>query len=103
MTPDTCPHCHRAVDPTDNFCRGCGRSLKPGHNFWYSHSGIILLTLVLGPFALPMVWLSKRISLAAKWIYSVVLVVLGFYFVLACYHIYQAVFAASQLFLGGGF
>lgn len=103
MPPLTCPHCHVAVTPQDNYCRQCGRSLKAGHGFMYSHSGIILLSLVLGPFALPCVWLSKRIGLTAKILYSVVLGFIGYYFVIACYRIFQLTQDAAQLMLGGTF
>ena len=57
-----CPRCSNPIDETDNFCRHCGRSLKPGTGFLFSHPGIILMAFVLGPFALPFVWLSKTIG-----------------------------------------
>lgn len=102
LKPFTCKHCHVSVSPEDNYCRSCGRSLKPGHGFLYSHTGIILLALVLGPFALPCVWMSKRIGTTAKVIYSVILGVIGYYFVLACYRIFQLMQETTQLLLGGG-
>ena len=98
----TCPHCHNKADETDNYCRFCGRSLKPGRGFFYSHSGIILLALVLGPFALPMVWLSKIISTPAKWIYTLLLILLGAYLVMAFYHAFLLIQDATQLMLNGG-
>ncbi|WP_428053006.1 hypothetical protein [Candidatus Avelusimicrobium stercoris] len=98
----TCPHCHNAVDEKDNYCRFCGRSLKPGRGFFYSHSGIILAALVLGPFALPLVWLSKIISTPAKWIYTLLLLLLGVYLAVALYHIFLLMQDATQLLLNGG-
>ena len=103
QNPITCPACHLLVEEADHFCRHCGRSLKPGMSFLYSHSGIILMALVLGPFALPFVWMSKRISMAAKIIYSVVLGLIGVYFVIACYHIYQLTWQTAQSLMGSGF
>ncbi len=99
----TCPRCHVAVAAQDNYCRQCGRSLKPGYSFIYSHSGIILLALVLGPFALPCVWMSKRISTTAKTVYTVVLGLIGYYFVVACYRIFQLTQDTAQMLMGGGF
>ena len=61
------------------------------------------MSLVLGPLALPFVWLSKRISLTAKIIYTLVLILLGIYIALACYHIYQATWQTAQELLGGNF
>ena len=105
MTPSNelivCNHCHLLVDEDDFFCRHCGCSLKPGYNFCYSHTGIILLALVLGPFVLPLVWMSKRIGLTAKIIYSVVLVAFGLYFILLCYRLYQFTWDLSRQIFGG--
>lgn len=98
----TCPKCHFACDETDNFCRRCGRSLKPGTGFLYSHSGIILLALVLGPFALPAVWGSKLIGTPAKWIYTLVLVLIGVYLAIACWQAYLMATQAASVFLGAG-
>ena len=100
-TPAICPHCHIAVGEYDNYCRECGRSLKKGYSFCYSHTGIILLMLVLGPLVLPWVWMSKRLSLTSKIIYSVVLALIAYYFVVACYHVFQLTQQATQLMLGG--
>ena len=98
-----CPKCHSPVDRTDNYCRACGRSLQPGTGFLYSHSGIILLALVLGPLALPVVWTSKIIGTAAKWIYTALLLAMGVYLAVAFYHAYLLIQDAAQLMLGGGF
>ena len=103
QNPCTCPRCHLLIDKTDCFCRHCGRSLKPGQSFLYSHTGIIVMSLVLGPLALPFAWLSKRISLTAKIIYTVVLMLVGIYIALACYHIYQMTWQTAQKLLGGNF
>ena len=106
MTPSnpvTCPTCHLLIEEGDHFCRHCGRSLKPGESFLYSHTGIILMSLILGPFALPFVWLSKRISLAAKIAYSTALGLIGLYFCVACYRIYQLTLHTAQSFMGSGF
>ena len=86
--PLFCSRCHAQIRETDNYCHACGRSLKPGRGFLFTHAGIILMALVLGPLALPFVWMSKAISSAAKLIYTIVLLVLGVYLV---YALWQAV------------
>lgn len=98
-----CPKCGLSIEEADNFCRHCGRSLKPGRTFFNSHTGIILLALVVGPFALPLVWTSKRIGLTAKIIYTLVLLVMGYYLIKMCIQIYQFTFQMMQAMLGGGF
>ena len=101
QTSSPCPRCRQLIDEADCYCRHCGRSLRPGQSFLYSHTGIILLSLVLGPLALPFVWLSKRINLTAKIIYTGVLTLLGIYICVACYHIYQFTWQTAQEMLGG--
>ena len=96
MSPKICPKCYQPCDETDNFCRRCGKSLKPGSGFFCSHTGIILLTLVLGPFALPAVWSSKIIGLTAKWVYTVILVLIGLYLIHVCVAMFQLVQDLSQ-------
>jgi len=86
--PLFCSRCHAEILETDNYCHACGKSLKPGRGFLFTHAGIIIMSLVLGPLALPFVWLSKAISLAAKLIYTAVLLVMGVYLV---YALWQAV------------
>jgi len=99
----TCLKCGGWCDESDNFCRRCGRALKPGNGFLNSHTGIILLALVLGPFALPAVWTSKRISRTAKWVYSLLLLLMGYYLVVACWQVYKISLESAKLLMGGGF
>ena len=81
--PLFCPRCHAQIRETDNYCHACGKSLKPGRGFLFTHAGIIVMALVLGPFALPFVWMSKAISFSAKLLYTAVLLLLGVYLVYA--------------------
>ncbi len=99
----SCPRCGQPIEQTDCYCRRCGKALQPGRGFLFSHTGIILLALVLGPFALPLVWISKIISPLAKWIYTILLLAVGIYFVVVCYHLYLSIQDAASLMLGGGF
>ena len=85
--PLLCPRCHAEIQSSDNYCHACGRSLKPGRGFLFTHTGIILMALVLGPLALPFVWMSKVLSPLAKLIYTVLLVLCGVYLV---YMLWQA-------------
>lgn len=85
-----CPRCRVQIRETDHYCYNCGKSLKRGYGFLYTHTGIILMTLVLGPFALPCVWLSRRISLLSKIIYTLVMIALGYYLVAVCIQMYYS-------------
>ena len=96
MSATPCPKCKLLVEDTDNYCRYCGRSLKPGRGFLNSHVGIILLMLLAGPFALPLVWTSKRISLLSKIIYSILMLIMGYFLVITCLQVYQITVDAMQ-------
>ena len=86
--PRFCSRCHAEIRETDNYCHACGKSLKPGHGFLFTHAGIIVMALVLGPLVLPFVWFSKVLSFTAKLIYTTVLLLLSIYMVHA---LWQAV------------
>ena len=96
MSEMRCPKCGILIEDTDNFCRHCGRGLKPGQGFLHSHTGIILMMLILGPFALPLVWTSKQMGMVAKIIYTVIMVIMGYYLVLACKQVYEISFQMLQ-------
>lgn len=80
-----CPRCRQPVDGTDCYCRRCGRALQPRLGFWYDHGGILLLTLIVGPFSLITVWLSRKISATAKWIWTAAIILFSAYFIYALY------------------
>ena len=88
MNEIRCMACGLGCDATDNYCRRCGHNLKPGLGFFNSHTGIILVSLLAGPFALPLVWTSKRIGRTAKIIYTVLLLLAGYYLIVACLKMY---------------
>lgn len=85
-----CKRCQAKIRETDNYCYNCGKTLKRGYGFLYTHTGIILMSLVIGPFALPLVWLSKKIGPLFKIIYTLILLVLGYIFVLMCVRVYSS-------------
>ncbi len=99
-TPILCKRCQAEVRESDNYCHACGKNLKPGHGFLFTHPGIILMALILGPFALPFVWMSRVISPLAKIIYTVVLVLVGFYLVYSLMHIFTMMQQSMQMLMG---
>jgi len=84
-----CTRCQVKIRATDNYCYNCGKTLKRGYGFLYTHIGIILMSLILGPFALPFVWLSKKIHPFFKIIYTLILLAVGYFLVISCVHIYD--------------
>ena len=88
-----CPRCHTPTEETDCYCRHCGKTLQPRMGFWYGHGGILLLTLIVGPFSLICVWLSHRISLLTKWLWTIGLAFLSVYL---CYSLYKVIAALLE-------
>ncbi len=101
IEPLLCKSCHLVVAPEDCFCRHCGKSLKPGYGFFYSHTGIILMGCLLGPLALPWVWCSNQIGRLAKIIYTLILMLVGIYIVWCFYRAYQMTRALFEQILPG--
>jgi len=98
--PVFCKHCHAEVRDSDNYCHACGKSLKPGRGFLFTHTGIILMALVLGPFALPFVWMSKTLGPVAKIIYTVILLFVGFFLIQSLVHIFTLTQQSMQMLMG---
>lgn len=72
-----CSSCRTIIEAGDEYCRHCGRrQVRSGA--WYYEPGVIavLALTVLGPFALPLVWKSPRISRNGKWAWTIVLTLL---------------------------
>lgn len=90
-----CPSCRQPIDETDCYCRYCGHTLQPRMGFWYSHLGILLLTLIAGPLSLICVWMSRKLSTTAKWLWTAGILLLSFYF---CYSMYKAILMLQSAF-----
>jgi ribosomal protein L40E len=97
-----CPRCHAELDATDSYCRHCGASAnssagngkaaalcvepvasvvrQPG---WSESPWLVLplMFLVLGPFALPLLWRSRRFNLVWKILLTAVMLAVTVYLV----------------------
>lgn len=82
-----CSKCgHPIVDPGAQYCSRCGAD-QQGGQAWYYHPVWVLVSalLVLGPFALILVWKSRRMGYAVKWILATVIIVYSIY---CLYYVY---------------
>ncbi len=62
-----CRKCGAAIAASVNYCSNCGTKQNTGEAWYYRPVWIMLLALfVLGPFALPLVWKSKRMGRGFK-------------------------------------
>ena len=93
-SPVSCPKCGLLLDGTAAFCSRCGASQNYG-KAWYYHPVwvFILAFLVLGPFALYLVWKSRLMGATLKWIITVL--ILG-YTVYCVYLVYTVTNSTVQ-------
>jgi hypothetical protein len=67
-----CRRCSAVLDAADNYCRRCGTPTAGQPGWWESPWFVLaMLFLVLGPFALPLLWRSRRFTLPWKGVLTV--------------------------------
>lgn len=83
-----CPKCFRPVDADAEYCPRCG-ARQGGGDGWYFHPVwiLVLAFAVLGPFALFLVWKSKRMGFAVKLLMAAVILAYTFMCVWSTYEL----------------
>lgn len=87
-----CPACSVELDEDVGKCPACGyvfggaAAAKP--KWYYSTFGMVLAFLVLGPLAVPLVWLHPRYTIKTKVVITAVMVALTVWGCLAIRDIY---------------
>ena len=73
--PTRCPKCRAPISTNDAFCRFCGTRQQVTDPFYYHPVWILVLALtVLGPFALALVWRSRRMNAPTRAVLAAIIV-----------------------------
>jgi hypothetical protein len=86
-----CWHCGCTIEAGDAYCHYCGRGQGLSVPFRYTHAGIIVFSLLIGPLTLPFIWKSPKLGKKARMVYLIMNLLITFFMLSMVVGIYGSV------------
>ena len=86
-----CWNCRGTIDANDAYCRHCGKGQGQSVPFRYTHAGMIVLSLLIGPLTLPYIWKSPIVGRNGRIAYLLANLLITFFMLSMVFGIYNSV------------